>query len=447
MDVIFSSCAGLDVHKRSVMACRITPDPTGQQADGLVELKEFTTLTHDLLALSDWLAAAGITHVAMESTGEYWKPIFNLLEGNFQVFLVNAGHVKRVPGRKTDKADARWLARLMRYGLLQASFIPPQGQRDLRDLTRYRTKLVQERAREVNRVQGVLERANIKLASVATDIMGVSGRAMLEALIAGRTDPATMAELAKGRLRSKIPVLAQALTGLLRDHHRRLLAIQLVHIDFLDEQIEALGTAITRCLTDLSAEEVSAQPSMPRGAGDGETLPHSPDTLLTFNGAITLLDTIPGIDRRGAERWVAETGIDMARFGTAARLAAWAGVAPGNDESAGKQRSGRTRPGNQPLRTVLTQMAHAAAHTKGTYLSTLYHRLAARRGRKRAIVAVAHSMVVSAFHMLSRQEPYQELGANYFDEQQRHHLVDRLTRRIAQLGYQVHLEPLPTTAP
>jgi transposase len=447
MDVIFSSCAGLDVHKRSVMACRITPDPTGQQADGMVELKEFTTLTQDLLALSDWLATAGITHVAMESTGEYWKPIFNLLEGNFQVFLVNAGHVKRVPGRKTDKADARWLARLMRYGLLQASFIPPQGQRDLRDLTRYRTKLVQERAREVNRVQGVLERANIKLASVATDIMGVSGRAMLEALIAGRTDPATMAELAKGRLRSKIPVLAQALTGLLRDHHRRLLAIQLVHIDFLDEQIEALGTAITRCLTDLSAEEVSAQPSMPRGAGDGETLPHSPDTLLTFNGAITLLDTIPGIDRRGAERWVAETGIDMARFGTAARLAAWAGVAPGNDESAGKQRSGRTRPGNQPLRTVLTQMAHAAAHTKGTYLSTLYHRLAARRGRKRAIVAVAHSMVVSAFHMLSRQEPYQELGANYFDEQQRHHLVDRLTRRIAQLGYQVHLEPLPTTAP
>jgi transposase len=446
MDVIFPACAGLDVHKRSVMACRITPDPTGQQVEGLVELKEFTTLTRDLLALSDWLAEVGVTHVAMESTGEYWKPIFNLLEGNYQVFLVNATHVKRVPGRKTDKADAQWLARLMRYGLLQASFIPPQGQRDLRDLTRYRTKLVHERTREVNRVQGVLERANIKLASVATDIMGVSGRAILEALIAGRADPATMAELAKGRLRSKIPVLVHALTGLTRDHHRRLLAIQLAHIDFLDEQIDALSTEITRCLTDLSAADAPVPPGAPTAAIEHTPEPIPPGTPLTFMRAIALLDTVPGIDRRGAERWVAETGIDMDRFGTAARLAAWAGVAPGNDESAGKQRSGRTRPGNQPLRTVLTQMAHAAAHTKGTYVSALYHRLAARRGKKRAIVAVAHSMVVSAFYMLVRQEPYQELGANYFDEQQRHHLVDRLTRRIAQLGYQVHLEPLPTPA-
>jgi transposase len=446
MDVIFPSCAGLDVHKRSVMACRITPDPTGQQTDGLVELKEFTTLTRDLLALSDWLLEVGVTHVAMESTGEYWKPIFNLLEGNVQVFLVNATHVKRVPGRKTDKADAQWFARLMRYGLLQASFIPPQGQRDLRDLTRYRTKLVQERTREVNRVQGVLERANIKLASVATDIMGVSGRAILQALITGRAAPATMAALAKGRLRSKLPLLEQALRGLVRDHHRRLLAIQLAHIDFLDEQIEAFSTEITHCLTDLSAEDAPAPSAAPSNGVESQPELSPPGTSLTFTRAIALLDTIPGIDRRGAERWVAETGIDMARFGTAARLAAWAGVAPGNDESAGKQRSGRTRPGNQPLRTVLTQMAHAAAHTKGTYLSTLYHRLAARRGRKRAIIAAAHSMVISAFHMLSRQEPYQELGANYFDEQQRHHLVDRLTRRIAQLGYHVRLEPLPTTA-
>jgi transposase len=269
---------------------------------------------------------------------------------------------------------------------------------------------------------------------------------MLEALIAGRADPATMAELAKGRLRSKIPVLVHALTGLLRDHHRRLLAIQLAHIDFLDEQIDALSTEITRCLTDLSAEDAPVPPAVPTAVVEHTPEPSPPRPPLTFMRAITLLDTIPGIDRRGAERWVAETGIDMARFGTAARLAAWAGVAPGNDESAGKQCSGRTRPGNQPLRTVLTQMAHAAAHTKGTYLSTLYHRLAARRGRKRAIIAVAHSMVVSAFHMLARQEPYHELGANYFDEQQRHYLVDRLTRRIAQLGYQVRLEPLPTPA-
>jgi transposase len=436
MDVVFTHCAGLDVHKKSVMACRIIPDPTGQQAEGLVELKEFGTMTIDLLALSDWLTEAGITHVAMESTGEYWKPVFNLLEGTVQVFLVNASHVKRVPGRKTDKADARWLAKLMRHGLLQASFIPPAGQRDLRDVTRYRTKLVQERSREVNRVQGVLERANIKL----------SGRAILAALVEGRADPATMAELAKRRLRSKIPLLEQALTGLVREHHRRLLAIQLAHIDFLDEQIEALSEAITRCLTELSAEAVLPPPSASSATADSAAEPAVPDAPLTFTRAIALLDTIPGVDRRGAERWVAETGIDMARFGTAARLAAWVGVAPGNDESAGKQRSGRTRHGNQPLRTVLTQLAHAAAHTKGTYLSALYHRLAARRGRKRAIVAVAHSMVVSAFYMFERQEPYHELGATYFDEQRRHHVVDRLMRRIEQLGYHVHLEPRPTTA-
>lgn len=446
MDVVFTHCAGLDVHKKSVMACRITPDPTGQQAEGLIEVREFGTLTVDLLALSDWLAAAGITHVAMESTGEYWKPVFNLLEGTVQVFLVNASHVKRVPGRKTDKADARWLAKLMRHGLLQASFIPPAGQRDVRDVTRYRTKLVQERSREVNRVQGVLERANIKLASVATDIMGVSGRAIVAALIEGRADPATMAELAKRRLRSKIPLLEQALTGLVRDHHRRMLAIQLAHIDFLDEQIEALSAEVTRYLTELSASDAPPASSASSAGADGAAAPAVPGTPLTFTRAIALLDTIPGVDRRGAERWVAETGIDMARFGTAARLAAWVGVAPGNDESAGKQRSGRTRHGNQPLRTVLTQLAHAAAHTKGTYLSALYHRLAARRGRKRAIVAVAHSMVVSAFYMFERQEPYHELGATYVDAQRRHHAVDRLMRRIEQLGYHVHLEPRPTTA-
>ena len=251
-----------------------------------------------------------------------------------------------------------------------------------------------------------MEWAHIKLAAVATDMMGVSGRAMLAALVEGRADPAPMAELAKRRLRSKIPLLEQALTALVREHHRRLLAIQLAHIDFLDEQIEVLSAEMTRCLTDLSAEEVPPAPSAASAAADGAAEPAGPGTPLTFTRAIALLETIPGVDRRGAERWVAETGIDMARFGTAARLAAWVGVAPGNDESAGKQRSGRTRHGNQPLRTVLTQLAHAAAHTKGTYLSALSHRLAARRGRKRAIVAVAHSMVVSAFDMFERQEPY-----------------------------------------
>src|SRR5919109_3105231 len=260
MDVMFTHCAGLDVHKKTVMACRVTPDPTGEHADGIMELQEFGAMTVDLLALSDWLAAAGITHVAVESTGEYWKPLYNILEGDFTVFLVNAGHVKQVPGRKTDKADARWLAKLMRYGLLRASFIPPRAQRDLRDLTRYRTKLVQERAREVNRVQGVLERANIKLASVASDVMGVSSRAILAALVDGRADPATMAELARGRLRSKLPLLEQALSGLVRDHHQQLLAMQLAHIDFLDEQIATLNTTIAERLSALTPTETVTVP-------------------------------------------------------------------------------------------------------------------------------------------------------------------------------------------
>jgi transposase len=279
----------------------------------------------------------------------------------------------------------------------------------LRDLTRYRTKLVQERVREVNRVQGVLERANIKLASVIADIMGVSGRAMLEALIAGRADPATMADLAKRRMRSKIPLIEQALTGIVQAHHRQLLAMQLAHIDFLDEQIEALTQAIEASLKALS---VDASPSDTRTplTTMSPALPPGVSPPLTFTRAIELLDTIPGVDQRGAEVIVAEIGIDMTRFETAPRLAAWAGVAPGNDESAGKQRSGKTRKGNRPLRAILTQLAHAAVRTKDTYLSALYQRLAVRRGKKRAIIAVAHSIMRSVFHMLSRNEVYRELG-------------------------------------
>jgi transposase len=316
----------------------------------------------------------------------------------------------------------------------------------LRDLTRYRTKLVQERSREVNRVQGVLERANIKLASVATDIMGVSGRAILAALIQGRADPATMAELAKGRMRTKLPQLEQALTGMMRDHYRRLLTMQLAHIDFLDEQIDALSTEIAHCVSALGVDDPSRSlaDTAPL-AGETGDLNASGSTPLSFAHAVTVLDTIPGVDLRGAELLVAEWGTDMRRFGTASRLSAWTGVAPGNDESAGKQRSGKTRKGNRTLRTGLTQIAHAAARTKGTYLSTLYQRLATRRGKKRAIMAVAHAIVVSAFHMLSRHEPYRELGANYFDEQRRDHLVDHLTRRIQRLGYHVHLEPVPAS--
>jgi transposase len=446
MDVIFTHCAGLDVHKKSVMACRLIPDPTGKQADGLMEVREFGPLTIDLLALSDWLAEAGITPVAMESTAEYWKPVVNLLAGNFQVFLVNAAHVKRVPGRKTAKADARWLAQLRRYGLLQASFIPPQDQRDPRDLTRDRTKLLHERSREVNRVQGVLERATINLASGAAAIMGMSGRAMLAALIEGRVGPATLATLAHGRLRSKIPLLEPALTGLVRDHHRRLRVRQLAHIDVLDEQIAALRAESTRDLEALGPDEPPATVTSMRQEGSSPPALDAPIAPMTFARAVAVLDTMPGGNQRGAERWVAEIGINMARFGTASRLAAWSGVAPGHEESAGQQRSGKTRNGSRVSRAALTQLAHAAARAKGTYLSALYQRLARRRGKKRAIVAVAHAMVVSACHMLSRNAPDQELGADYFDQRQRHQLVDRLARRLEHLGYQVQLEPRPPTA-
>jgi transposase len=320
MDVIFTHGAGLDVHKKTVMACRVTPDPTGQQADGIVEVQKFGTMTCDLLAWSDWLATAGITHVAMESTGEYWQPWYNILEGDFTVFLVHAAHVKPGPGRKTDKADARWLAKLMRYGLLHASFIPPREQRDWRDLTRYRTKLVQERRREVNRVQGVLERANITLAAVATDIMGVSARAILAALVEGRADPATMAELAKRRMRSKIPLLEQALTGLVRPHHRQLLAMQLAHIDVLDEQIEALSAEMMRRLATLSGDAPPVRPPGPTGQAGNATTSEATGTPMTFAQAVALLDTIPGVNQRGGELLVAEWGVDMGRFGTAGSL-------------------------------------------------------------------------------------------------------------------------------
>jgi transposase len=442
MAVMFTHGAGRDGHKKTVMACRVPPDPTGAHADGIMELQACGAMTVDLLALSDWLAAAGVTPVAIESTGEYWKPLYHLLEGELTVFLVNAAHVKQVPGRQTEKADARWLAQLMRDGLLRASFIPPVEPRDWRDLTRYRTTVVQEHSREVHRVQGVLERANLKLASVATDLMGVSARAILAALVEGRADPAAMAELAKWRMRSKMPLLEQALTGLVRDHHRQWLAMPLAHIDFLDEPIEALSAEITRRLAALSADAPSVESPGATGGAERAATPDAADASMTFARAVTLLDTIPGVNQRGGELLVAEWGIDMGRFGTAARLAAWSGVAPGNDESAGKQRSGKTRPGNQAVRTGLTPLAHAAARTKGTYVPALDHRLAARRGKKRAIIAVAHSIVVSAFHRLIRDEPYRELGAHDFDDRRQVHLVDQLTRRIERLGYRVTLEPV-----
>jgi transposase len=412
MQVLYTHCAGLDVHKKTVVACLITPDPQGGWQH---EVRSFSTMTRDLLALSDWLLEAGCTHVAMESTGEYWKPVFNILEVHFTVLLVNAQHIKAVPGRKTDVKDAQWIAELLQHGLLRASFIPPVVQRELRELTRHRTTFVRERATLVNRVQKVLESANIKLASVATDVLGVSGRAMLQALIAGETDTGAMAELAKGRLREKREQLGQALEGRVQAHHRFVLTELLGQINNLEDTLARFN------------EQIEAYRA-------------------PFAEAVELLDTIPGVGQETAEVIVAEMGADMSRFPTARHLAAWAGLAPGNHESAGKQRTGRTRKGNQALRQGLIQAAHAAAHTKNTYLAAQYHRLAARRGSKRAIVAVAHSMLVIAYWLLSRHEPYRELGGDYFDRQRPAATAKRLVRRLENLGYHVLLEAPPQMA-
>jgi transposase len=439
METLYARCAGLDVHKRTVVAARTRPAAAGGWER---EVRTFGTMTVELLQLVDWLQAWDCTHVAMESTGEYWKPVYNLLEGSFTVLLVNPQHIKHVPGRKTDVQDAEWLNELLAHGLLRPSFIPPVAQRDLRDLTRYRTTLVQERARVVNRVQKLLEGANIKLAAVASDVLGVSGRRMLEGLVAGQADPAALANLARGRLREKLPALEQALTGLVRPPQRFLLATQLAHIDFLDEQVAAVSQAIIALIEQMSL------PSEPPAPAENAPAPPLADATppLSAAQAIALLDTIPGVDVRLAQVVVAELGTDMACFPTDRHAAAWAGLAPGNYESAGKRYSGRLRDGNQSLRSALVQGAWAAAHTKDTYLAAQYHRLVGRRGKRRALVAVAHSIIVIAYHMLKDHVPYRELGGNYFDERKKEAVTDRLIKRISKLGYSVSLTPLPMAA-
>ncbi|MCI0419730.1 MAG: IS110 family transposase, partial [Acidobacteria bacterium] len=346
-------------------------------------------------------------------TGEYWKPIYNILEENFEVWLVNAQHIKAVPGRKTDVKDSEWIAELLRYGLLKASFVPPTGQREL---TRFRTTFIQERATLINRLQKALESANIKLASVVTNIEGVSGRAMLKAIIEGKASPAAMAALAKGRLRAKREALEQALVGRVQDHHRFILQELLCQIDSLEETIERFATKIQ-------------------------------EYCRPFEAAIERLDTIPGVARETAEVIVSEIGVDMSRFPSANHLASWAGVAPGNHESAGKRLSGKTTKGNQALVTALTQAAWAASHTKNTYLSAQYHRLASRRGRKKAIVAVAHSILIIAYHLIQKQETYLDLGSTYFDRRNSEATAKRLVRRLEQLGYTIHIDqPTPIAA-
>jgi transposase len=431
---MYEKCAALDVHKKTVVACVRTTDKEGVVE---TEVKTFGTTTPDLLKMADWLHEWKVTIVAMESTGEYWKPVFNLLEGNVEVVLVNARHVKQVPGRKTDVKDSEWLAELLSYGLLKASFIPAKPQRDLRDLTRYRRNLVQERSRVVNRLQKVLEHANIKLASVASDVMGVSGRQMMSALVKGESDPKLMAELAKGRLRNKMDELVKALTGVVRPHHRFMLAQHLAHIDFLDEQVTTVNNEIGERVEAMS-QPLPDDYETPPNESQGKA---AQSDQLTWAESIEILDTAPGVDVKAAQMVLAETGIDMSQFPNEDHLTSWAGLAPGNNQSGSKRKNAKTREGNRNLRDVMIQIAWAAVRTKGSYTKALYRRLAARRGKKRAIVAVARSLLVSFYHMLTKREAYHNLGEDYFDKRRKVAKVDILMKQLQKLGYDVRLEP------
>jgi len=409
MDVVYPRCAGLDVHKKTVVACVIVQGAKGKPQK---TIRTFGTMTDDLLALGDWLAQQEVTHVAMESTGVYWQPIWNLLEERFTLLLVNAHHIKQVPGRKTDVGDCEWIADLLRHGLLKGSFVPDRTQRELRGLTRYRTALMQERAAEVNRLQKTLEGANIKLAAVATDVLGKSGRQILEALVAGATEAGDLAQLAKGRMRDKIPQLERALTGSFRPHQQFMVARHLAFIDAMDEIVAQVSAEIAERLRPAEVD-------------------------------VELLDAITGIGRPTAEVWLAEVGSDLERFPTHGHLASWAGMCPGNNESAGKRKSGKTRKGNPALRTALVVAAQAAARKRDSYLSAQFRRLAARRGPKKAIVALAHSLLVIAYHVLKRRVNFMDLGPTYFDERNRMSVQRQLVRRLERLGYKVALEPLP----
>jgi transposase len=412
MEALYKCVCGLDVHKASVQACvrRLTCDGKIEQ-----EVRGFGTMTRDLLALGDWLASLHVTHVAMESTGVYWKPVYYLLEGRFELLLVNARHVKHVPGRKTDVLDCQWLAQLLQCGLLRASFVPELPQRELRDLTRQRSQLVSDQVRVANRIHKVLEDANIKLSSVASDIFGVSGRDMLRALAEGKANPAQMADLARRQMRRKIPQLEQALEGRMRGHHRFLLAELLDQFDEIERRIERFSQRIVEA-------------SRP------------------FAKAISAVAALPGFDHRAAENTIAEIGDYMGRFPTAAHLSSWAGMCPGSQESAGKRKSGKTTKGNRFLRATLTQAAWAASRTKDSYLNAQYHRLVAKRGKKRALVAVGHSLLVTIYHVLKTGACYQDLGRDYFDKRNSARLVKHHVRRLKGLGYDVALVSIEQVA-
>lgn len=408
MEQIIERCAGLDVHQAELTACVRVPD---REASTMEVIETFGTTTPDLLALLDWLEGLGVTHVAMESSGVYWKPIYYVLEGHFELLLVNAAHIKHVPGRKTDTIDAAWIAQLLAHGLLKASFVPPKPIRKLRDLTRYRKALINERTREINRLHKVLEDAGVKLSSVASDVMGVSGRQMMRALIGGESDPQLLADLAKRRLRSKLPQLRKALTAHFDGHHSFLLEHMLARIEDVEADIDAL------------CERIEAE-------------------IAPFERQVELLCTIPGVARRAAEVIVAEIGVDMERFPTADHLASWAAVCPGQRESAGKRKSAKTRAGPTWLRTVLIECANSVVKSKGTYLSERYRQVARRRGHKKAIVAVAHKILTTAWHLLTNDEPYVDPGPEFLRSMTAHKIRQRSIRQLQGLGYVVTLEPL-----
>lgn len=412
MDVVYQRCCGLDVHQKTVVACVVVSEGRGKKRK---EVRTFSTVTKELEGLSGWLEERNVTHVAMEATGVYWKPVWNVLDGQFELLLANARHIKAVPGRKTDVKDCEWIADLLQHGLLRGSFVPPQEIQDLRELTRYRTQVTQERTAVTNRIQKVLEGANIKLASVASDVLGASGRKMLEALIDGQKDAEQLADMAQRRMRSKIPELRLALQGNVREHHQILLRSLMEHWKFLEGQIASLDEKI-------------------------ET------SMVPFEGPANLWQTVPGISKLTAWNLVAEIGVNMDQFPSAQHLASWAGLCPGNNESAGKRLSGRARHGNLWLKRIACQAAWAASHSKRTYCSAQYRRLAGRRGKKRAIIAVAHTLLVAGYSMLKNSCPYQDLGENYFDRINRQNRQRYHVNRLRQLGFIVKLEAVEHAA-